>query len=347
METDKECIQKMKGYMMEIMKIMEMIKKYSMVAVAMGLLVPPLSLRAMGDDQEDSQQEDSKEAAAEQEVKQPLTTEEQEIANQALLTAVDIFLNKGKIDEEGARAAIQDGADVNARNRNDYSPLDLAIIGKHENSVRLLLDSKADVYMATGNDSPLGRAVGRGTNAIRELLLRGININRGLPCGRKLLHAAVASRNVESIAFLIENRINVDATDSRSMTPLGFLAISEGTSVPNNGVTERVHQMIRMLVLAGASPDALLLSKTIFERTTPERRNVMTQARDDRQQIIKEVNLFEQLCASSLVTDCVYSENLARIVHDYAMPYDAQEEFLNVIITLLLEDSMGFVNKKN
>lgn len=82
-------------------------------------------------------------------------------------------IDRDQIDE--VKRLLEDGADVNARTKEDGdTPLHLAAEGGHLEIVRLLLDHGADVNARTrdDNETPLGEAIGNHHADVADLLKR-------------------------------------------------------------------------------------------------------------------------------------------------------------------------------
>src|SRR5262249_15632933 len=136
---------------------------------------------------------------------------------------------------------INNGADVNAKNRRSSTPLQWAI--HDEAKVRLLLSKGADVNtkQAQGR-TPLFLAamLGNGVPTIRLLLARGADPNLASANGQTPLMMAAARGNVEAIRMLIEKEAQVNARDGAGETAL------------MSGCTSGNADAVRLLIEKGA-----------------------------------------------------------------------------------------------
>lgn len=168
---------------------------------------------------------------------------------------------------EGARAAIQAGADVDAKkdgcsNYDEYyddydsdcgkTPLFLAISGGNARLVEMLLETGASVTAEYGGWSPLHNAATNSGNAeiVKVLINAGANVNAktdedhcyGEYCGwTPLMCAASSNENIEILKVLINAGADINAASKRGWTPLTLAA-------KNNKNIE----VVKVLINAGA-----------------------------------------------------------------------------------------------
>ncbi len=139
------------------------------------------------------------------------------------------------------------GADVNAANRRNSTPLFWAI--HDEAKLRLLLARGADaVKRQADGRTPLYQAVsiGNGTAIVKLLLEKGVDVNAVTATGETALMAA-ARNNLEAMRLLLEKKVNVNARNGAGGTAL-MAAAATGNA-----------EAVRLLLDHGA--DAKLLTK--------------------------------------------------------------------------------------
>ena len=117
-------------------------------------------------------------------------------ANQALLDAAEF----GNV--KPAKEAIEDGADVNAKNVDGWSPLHRAASWGHKEIAELLIAKGADVNAkAAGGWAPLHLAAYKGQNEIVELLIaKGANVNAKNDIGETPLDFAIQLKSTETFS---------------------------------------------------------------------------------------------------------------------------------------------------
>ena len=157
------------------------------------------------------------------------------------------------------------GAGIQARDRFGATALSLAARAGDLDTVKLLIAKGADPNLTdgVGRGALLSATMGQNPAVIRLLLQRGANVNAatGLPPGTALrspnnvrnrppnnskvtpLHNAAAFGPVESVRYLLEAGAEVNARDSRSLTPLSFALATEYPSL----------DIVRTLIRAGAN----------------------------------------------------------------------------------------------
>lgn len=147
-----------------------------------------------------------------------------------LMTAA---LGKKSLHTEVARTLLAEGAMVNAQDENGSTALLLATWSGNLDTLKLLLEYKADVGIVDTDNSAVLHAVVRNKNndereAMARLLLRfGADISPINAGGRTPLHYACEDGEKVMTGLLLEHNVQVDAVDKNGWTAL-HLASSEG-----------------------------------------------------------------------------------------------------------------------
>lgn len=171
-------------------------------------------------------------------------------------------------DDILARTLLQNGADVNSRDRNGCTPITEAVGGGHLSTVKLLIEKGGDLNAPCASGAnPLFIAASRGhedivrlllekgadfnrtdsmggsaltyaineghTGIVRTLINRGAEVNRRLTYGETPLILAVKKENEPVVRMLLDDGANVRVADHNSQSPLYF-AIERG----NTGIAQ-------------------------------------------------------------------------------------------------------------
>jgi len=173
---------------------------------------------------------------------------------------------------------LENGAEVDARNKSVRTPLHEASVTGRRAVVQLLLDRKADPNAAdqngntpghlaagegykavleallsagaepnaksTDGSTPLHRAAARDRKAVAELLIaKGARINEPNASGFTALHAAAGAGNISVLSALLDGGANLEAKDSSGGTPLV------------SGVLQGRLPVVKMLLARKANPN--------------------------------------------------------------------------------------------
>jgi ankyrin repeat protein len=165
---------------------------------------------------------------------------------------------------EMARRLLDAGADVNARDRFDSTPLELSAWRGFRDVVDLLLDRDAALPTDSGVVAEgLTGAATRGLDRLFGLLsARARDLNLPNENGGTILHSAAAGGSAVIVGILVDRGLDVNASDRYGRTPLHYAA--------ENGRTAAVRQLLAhgarpdVRSLAGVSP---LNAAEAFERT--------------------------------------------------------------------------------
>lgn len=151
--------------------------------------------------------------------------------------------DKEKVDV--VRVLIEHGANVNATDKHNSTPLHFATEYKNKNVVALLLENGANPNAESiGNYTPLHFAAKWEEMDIVDLLLsKAVEINIRSTHNLTPLDLAIRSGNVKLVKLLLNNGSNVNGEDKNGCTPLHF-AVEQGN--PN---------IIELLLTSGAKVD--------------------------------------------------------------------------------------------
>lgn len=146
-------------------------------------------------------------------------------------------------DQAKVRFLLSKGAEVNARQVQGRTPLYLTtMLGNSVPTMRLLFTKGADPNVASINrQTPLMMAAARGNVEGMQLLIeKGANVNSTDGAGETALMFACASGNARAVQLLIQQGADVRVRSKRNETALGFAA------------TAGVQSSVEMLLAKGA-----------------------------------------------------------------------------------------------
>ncbi|MGL9718324.1 MAG: ankyrin repeat domain-containing protein [Wolbachia sp.] len=159
-------------------------------------------------------------------------------------TPLHLAVRGGKLD--AVKSLINKGADVNAKSKFNSTPLHSAVADGKLDIVKYLINRGADVNAKRkGGNTPLHWAVIRwGIDVARILLEHNADVNDEDDEGATVLHYAIIGKNLEVVKYIIEKGANVNAKDKYGNTPL-YMAV-EGKKL----------DMVEHLINKGASVNA-------------------------------------------------------------------------------------------
>jgi len=141
------------------------------------------------------------------------------------------------------------GADVNARDGSDLTPLIRAVMSRDAGMCRVLLDHGADVNAKTwlGTTALMVAVQWDQEQLVRLLLARGATVDARSQQGRTALMIACANGDDDLAALLIEAGADANATSKAGDRPIIDAAGSATAQAP---------ALVRRLMAAGAEVDA-------------------------------------------------------------------------------------------
>jgi ankyrin repeat protein len=145
-----------------------------------------------------------------------------------------------------ARRSIEEGADVNAQNKEGRSALQIASYKGHEQIVRLLINQGADVNAQNGyGESALHKASDQGYEQIVRLLInQGADVNAQNRDSESALYMALDEGYEQIVRLLIDQGADVNAQNGYGKSAL-HIALDEGHE-----------QIVRLLIDQGANVNA-------------------------------------------------------------------------------------------
>jgi len=124
---------------------------------------------------------------------------------------------------EVARALVEAGAPLDARDKGCCTALLMAVQDKHDDMALMLIDAGADPNIPGGiDDTPLMFAAGRGACALAEkLIASGADLNAVSSIGCSALHWAVEKEDRRMVALLIRHGIDTEIRNDAGQTAAG------------------------------------------------------------------------------------------------------------------------------
>lgn len=137
----------------------------------------------------------------------------------------ELFLAVNHRDAADVQALIKKGADPNARNGLDFTPLDIAA-GSHQPEImEILMQSGAKPDAPSPYGTALTFAAQSGNiPGMKLLLARGVNVNPRRPDGITVLMLASRAGAAEIVSELVRRKAEVNAVDNDGATPLIYAA---------------------------------------------------------------------------------------------------------------------------
>jgi len=157
----------------------------------------------------------------------------------------DLFLAVNHHDVAGVQALLKQGADPNARNGLEFTPLDVASASHQTDVMETLLRSGARVDAPSPYGTALTfAALGGNTEGIDLLLAKGANIDASRADGITVLMLVSRTGADKAVRELIRRKANINAKDSSGTTALMYAA------------REGQQEVGRVLLAAGAGVDS-------------------------------------------------------------------------------------------
>jgi ankyrin repeat protein len=192
--------------------------------------------------------------------------------------AQELFLAIGHRDLAGVQSLLARGADPNARNGLEITPLIFAALSGQPPVVEALLQAGAKLDEPTIYGTALTfAAVGGNSAVIRSLLARGADVNPARPDGTTVLMYAARNGDPEVVQELLRRKAAVNAKNGDGATPLIYAAregkVDAGQILLNSGAAVDARDshrwtalmyaalnghadFVRLLLQQGADPNA-------------------------------------------------------------------------------------------
>jgi ankyrin repeat protein len=171
------------------------------------------------------------------------------------LQAYDVYeaIDSGNV-KQVIRMLEQNPDQLNAKNSDAMTPLNLASYRGHADIVARLLQMGADPTIGDNeNSQPIHNAAVAGNiDVIAELLKYGVDINSQDANGMTALLFAISYRQFETVDYLLNNNASANTANSRGLTSLHYIAFGEA------------EDLARKLIAHGAD-----LNAKTFEGETP------------------------------------------------------------------------------
>lgn len=151
---------------------------------------------------------------------------------------------------ESIQRLIEAGADVNAKDGRDRTPLFYAIINDDNRVAQLFIDNNADVNARYDDDqTPLHIAIETGKlETMKCLIDAGADVNAPGDRKRTPLFDAIWKNNLKAVQLLIDNNADVKARGENNQTPLHYAV---QTALMCSYPPEKL-EIINCLIKAGA-----------------------------------------------------------------------------------------------
>lgn len=190
----------------------------------------------------------------------------------------DLFLAIDHRDLAGVQSLLKQGADPNARNGLEFTPLYIAAASHQKDVMEALLraGAKPDATSPYGTALTFA-ALGGNIEGANLLLSRGVNVNPWRADGITVLMLASRAGAPEMVSELLHRKADVNAKDNDGATPLiyaaregqlevGRILLAAGTTVDGADSHRRTPLMeaavnghaefVRLLLEKGANPNA-------------------------------------------------------------------------------------------
>lgn len=135
-----------------------------------------------------------------------------------------MYTIKNRVRFEFVRLLIENDADLNAGNNNDFLPLRAAILNQRMETIRYLVENGANINVRDTEFTPLDEAIRENNFEIFKFLVdNGADVN--LSSNRKEfspLHSAIQRDNIEMIKYLVEHGARLDIPDYQGITAFQY-----------------------------------------------------------------------------------------------------------------------------
>ena len=142
-----------------------------------------------------------------------------------------------KGDIEGVKQFLGKGADVNAEDKHEWTPLHYAAYNGHTKIAKFLVGSGADVNAKEiADETPLHKSAFGGHKETAELLIaKGADVNAKNESGWTPLHEATDWRHEEIVELLIAAGADVNAKREDGQTPLDWADVETSDLLRKHG----------------------------------------------------------------------------------------------------------------
>ncbi|KID98748.1 Ankyrin repeat-containing domain protein, partial [Metarhizium majus ARSEF 297] len=150
-----------------------------------------------------------------------------------LLEPPPLALAAARADEAAIKRLLEQGVDVEARDRYGQTPLFYAIEGDSQHMVQLLLENGAHIEAKDNFDiTPLHKAASAGQEAVVKLLFeKGADIEAKDELKNTPLYEAAGNGHEAIVKLLVENGADINAKDIRRRSTLSCAANAGHTAI--------------------------------------------------------------------------------------------------------------------
>ena len=183
------------------------------------------------------------------------------IGHTPLHSALNYSFYKNGPHKKTVEALIENGADINAKSKDGFTPLDAALLVERQknldNTISNFLRSKGAISGA--KTSLLVAAKLGDVRSIKELIDGGAYVNKPTSRGNTLLHVAAGNGHKNAVELLLDNGSNINAINKQGNTPLFKAVASRDKETVElliaKGANIKVDTGLSRLAIAYSNPD--------------------------------------------------------------------------------------------
>ncbi|XP_051151158.1 potassium channel AKT1-like [Andrographis paniculata] len=131
--------------------------------------------------------------------------------------ALNLAASKGFLD--CVLLLLDYGASPNRKDSEGNVPLWDAIVGRHEQVIKVLVDNKATLSSGDVGQFACFAAEQSNMDLLKEIIKRGGDVTSMSSSGTTAMHTAISENNLEIVKFLIDQGADIDKPDEHGWTP--------------------------------------------------------------------------------------------------------------------------------